>query len=413
MTHTAGFEEVYKDIMVADRASVPSLEAFVKSWTPTRIYPPGTVVAYSNYGATLAGYIVQRVSGQDYAAYVRDHIFTPLRMEGATFVQDPRPGDGRATGYLNASAGPQDFEYVGDTPAGALSATGADMARFMLAFLGNGQLDGTTILRAETVQAMLHPAFTPASHLNSMSLGFYGEDRNGERIVGHAGDLITFHADLHLMPEAGVGLYIAMNSWGKDNASTAVREAVFRGFVDRYFSAPFHHEPTLASAMADGRKLVGQYETSRRSVDNFASLATLLGQGALRQHDDGTLSFSRFLAPSGAPKRWREVAPMLWREVGGEALLSAVVRNGRVISIATSDQPPVLVWTPAPASRSAAWNVPLLALAYVILLCAAVAAVAAPLLGRIYGSRRVLEQPRARAYRLSRLAAFANIAFLS
>jgi hypothetical protein len=89
------------------------------------------------------------------------------------------------------------------------------------------------------------------------------------------------------------------------------------------------------------------------------------------------------------------------------------VRNGSVISIATSDQPPVLVWTPAPALRSAAWNVPLLALTYAILLGAAVAAVAAPLLRRIYGSRPAFERPRTWVYRLSRLAAFANLAFLS
>ena len=70
MTHTAGFEEQIKDI-ITDRSQgdVP-LDALLKSWVPHRVYAPGTTPAYSNYGAALAGYIVQRVSGEPFDDYV-------------------------------------------------------------------------------------------------------------------------------------------------------------------------------------------------------------------------------------------------------------------------------------------------------------------------------------------------------
>src|SRR5271163_4508118 len=58
MTHTAGFEEVAKDMAEPDAASIGPLGDFLRSHIPARIYPPGTTPAYSNYGAALSGYIV-------------------------------------------------------------------------------------------------------------------------------------------------------------------------------------------------------------------------------------------------------------------------------------------------------------------------------------------------------------------
>src|SRR6476469_10212922 len=70
MTHTAGFEEVGKNLFSDDSVHILSNETFVKEWTPERIYPPGQVPAYSNYATALAGYIVQRVSGEPFEAYI-------------------------------------------------------------------------------------------------------------------------------------------------------------------------------------------------------------------------------------------------------------------------------------------------------------------------------------------------------
>src|SRR5437773_8879544 len=66
MTHAPGFEEVIKDLSVDRADQLPMLQAFVGAHEPNQIYAPGTVPAYSNYGADLAGYIVQRVSGMPF-----------------------------------------------------------------------------------------------------------------------------------------------------------------------------------------------------------------------------------------------------------------------------------------------------------------------------------------------------------
>ena len=84
MTHTAGFEEALEGLLV-DAAAVPPLDQVVKHWVPRRIFAPGTTPAYSNYATTLAGYIVQRVSGEPFDDYIDRHIFQPLGMAHSTF----------------------------------------------------------------------------------------------------------------------------------------------------------------------------------------------------------------------------------------------------------------------------------------------------------------------------------------
>jgi CubicO group peptidase (beta-lactamase class C family) len=75
MTHTPGFEETLKELFVANAADMRPLQQYVQTHMPQEIFPPGTTPAYSNYGATLAGYIVQRVSGMPFDDYIEQEHF--------------------------------------------------------------------------------------------------------------------------------------------------------------------------------------------------------------------------------------------------------------------------------------------------------------------------------------------------
>ena len=114
MTHTPGFEEAIKHLFVQDKTRFKKLGPYLKIWTPNRIYDAGEQAAYSNYGAALAGYIVERVSGEPFDDYVAHHIFQPLGMTHSTFDQ-PLPANlapDMAKGYPQASQDPKPFEFV-------------------------------------------------------------------------------------------------------------------------------------------------------------------------------------------------------------------------------------------------------------------------------------------------------------
>ena len=406
MTHTAGFAETYRELMTPNRSATPTLENYVKRHLPARIYAPGTTIAYSNYGATLAGYIVQRVSGERFEDYAARHIFTPLGMHHSTFEQPPR-GD-MASGYLRASEQPYPFEFAGDVPAGGLSASAADMARFMIAHLGRA---GSAALFSPATMARMHAtAFRQIPSLHGMALGFYEEDRNGRRVIGHAGDLISFHTDLHLLPGEGVGIYIAMNSWGRDDASSSLRRAFFERFMDRYYpGTALPAASVTAGSRERAQALVGSYASNRRSVGDLGTLIDLFGQGSLEANDDGTIRFSKFHDEAGEPKRWREVRPSVWRDVNGSAML-AVVNDGQAPRLYVDDQPPVFTYVRVSPWQSAAWRLPVLGLFIAIM---ALSALAWPLgAGMRWCNRASVGRVRPKAERwTARTAAVGNAVF--
>src|SRR5207253_4926212 len=122
MTHTPGFEEQIKDLISDEGSPIATLKQHLTTHIPERIFPPGTTPAYSNYGASLAGYIVERVSGRPFNDYVAESIFKPLGMSHSTFAQ-PLPADLKplmSNGYKLGSGKSKPFEIIEEAPAGAL-----------------------------------------------------------------------------------------------------------------------------------------------------------------------------------------------------------------------------------------------------------------------------------------------------
>lgn len=412
MTHTPGFEEVGKNIITADSTGTQSLEEFVKAWTPRRIFPPGQVPAYSNYGAALAGYIVQRVSGERYDDYMERHILGPLGMERATFRQ-PLPARfvaDMSKGYRLGSGQAKPFERVIPTAAGSLSATGHDMGLFMIAHLQDGRLGSAQILKPETAKLMHGTALTILPRVNRMVLGFYESNRNGRRAIAHSGDTYFFHCEAHLFIDDGIGLYIAMNSQGKPGAVGAIRTQLFDQFADRYLPGMTddgHVDPAVAAKHAS--LMAGHYDDSRRSESNFLSFLGLIGDANVWMNRDGTISASFLRRLNGQPKRWREVAPFVWREVDGKAWLAARVVNGKVAMFAGDNTSPYLAFTPMPWWRSSAWLLPLLGVSALALLGTVVLWPTSGLVRRHFRLAAALTGSAATVHRWVRIGASATV----
>lgn len=117
LTHTAGFEEYLHGGFTPDASY--DLERHVKEDVPAQVFAPGTTPAYSNYGMDLVGYIVQRVSGERFEDYAREHVLEPAGMTSSTYDQPlPEELKGRmARGYTTADQPAQPFE-TSDPPAG-------------------------------------------------------------------------------------------------------------------------------------------------------------------------------------------------------------------------------------------------------------------------------------------------------
>jgi CubicO group peptidase (beta-lactamase class C family) len=216
MTHTPGFEDVGKELSVERLDRLGSLGGWLKAHVPQRIFEAGTIPAYSNYGAALAGYIVERVSGRPFEQYVEEAIFSPLGITHGSFRQ-PLPAALQAhmaQGYTSASAPAKPFELIPAMAAGSLSITAADIARFMIAHLQDGRYGDARILQAATAQLMHARQMAAGPGMNGMALGFFEAKANGHRSIGHGGDTICFHSHLVLVPDLGLGLFVSSSGTG-------------------------------------------------------------------------------------------------------------------------------------------------------------------------------------------------------
>src|SRR5215216_7896537 len=182
MTHTAGFEEQLAALLAEDEQDVLPLREFLIRYMPERVYPPGEYFAYSNYGTALAGYIVERVSGEPYEQYVSDHILKPLGMEHSAATQPLPPdlADDLSEGYhyRDGAYDAKDFEWVAAAPTAPVHTTATDMARFMLAHLQNGEYGDKRILHESTALDMHRQHFTHDPRLPGMAYGFLTSREN-------------------------------------------------------------------------------------------------------------------------------------------------------------------------------------------------------------------------------------------
>ena len=277
MTHTPGFEDIGEGLFKLKEEEVIPLEAYLKQYVPARVFPPGKIGAYSNYGTALAGYIVERISGMPFYEYVEKNILAPLGMEHATFRQ-PLPSAlapemSGGFNYVNGGFLQGGFEYVVGSPAGALSAAGLDMARFMIAHLQNGRYEEARILQEETARQMHSPLYSPDPRLSGMAYGFFETTFKGQYVISHGGDTFLFHSGLFLLPEQNLGLFVSTNSAGGARSV----EPIVKAFMDRYYPVP--QQPALVpdDGFASRAPIYsGSYYFSRNNFTTIEKILMLL-----------------------------------------------------------------------------------------------------------------------------------------
>jgi CubicO group peptidase (beta-lactamase class C family) len=371
MTHTAGFEEQIKSLIVDDPKKLISLKAYAEGSTPVRIFKAGSTPAYSNYATAVAGYIVERISGQPFDDYIETHIFKPLDMTHATFRQ-PLPARFEADmskGYATASQPAKPYEIVLAAPAGSLAASGIDMAHFMIAHLEGGEYHGARILSPETLKIMHETPTDIIPPLNRMVLGFYEQNYNGHRIISHGGDTVYMHSYLHLLLDDHVGLFVSVNSQGREGAAGAIRGALFDDFLGRYFpGTPDTHSVDAKIAAEHAKLISGTYDSSRRADTSFLSIMGLAGPLKVSSDKDGLLTTNAFLTRGGAPRHYREVEPFVWRDVDSGWRLAAKVADGKVQRLSIDEISPFTVYEPYAWWRAPTWLLPSVGFAFAALL---------------------------------------------
>ncbi|MEJ9162986.1 serine hydrolase domain-containing protein [Paenibacillus graminis] len=398
MTHTAGFEEGGVGYQITtDPEKLPvSIADTLAKHMPARVRPPGEMMAYSNYGAALAGLIVEEVSGIAYNDYIKRYIFEPLDMKYAT-VQEPVPaslqpyavlGYGRENGQF--ATRPPTFEG-GFRPAGSGSVSAMDMAHFMIAHLQDGRYADAQLLRPATVKLMHAPAFQFDKRMPAMDLGFYELKINGLRVISHGGADELFNTELYLVPGQQIGLFVSYSGGESGTAAAEFVQALF----DRYYPAPeLKRVSGSVEPSASVQKYAGSYQFTRRNHTKIDKFFSFLAQINI------TAAGNRLSVGSGAEQQlYAPIGPDLFQEVGGTRQMGFRTDASGKVTYLFMD-----MLNPMPLERTPLWDqskfwLPLLGVSTVLFITA--------LTGFAYRRREIQAMPKAqkRAVRLSALTA--------
>lgn len=216
LTHTSGLREEHESYGLFDDAE---LGRAVRAWGDDYcLLEPGRMYSHSNPGYALAGLLIQEAAGKPYAAFVRERLFQPLGMERTTFrptliMTFPFSQSYRATGGARPSlVRPYALDSLG-WPGGSMFTSADELARFAVAFLNGGRLDGRQALSPSLIGKLSAPfADIPGgAHEQKGGYGFVVEDHRGVRVLSASGSWAGFTAQMRLVPEHRFAFIVLSN----------------------------------------------------------------------------------------------------------------------------------------------------------------------------------------------------------
>jgi len=350
MDHSAGFEDrALGQLFEKSPTRERSLTDYLRQERPRRVHAPGAISSYSNYGAGLAGEAVSYVTGKPFERLIHDEIFGPLKMDHSTF-REPRPWkDGLAEpmaadlardiseGYrwTGDSFETRPHEYIGHiAPAGSASSTASDMARYMLALLNDGSLDGVTIYGPATVKALKTPIRATPKGINGWRHGFVEVSLPGGHTgFGHPGSTLSFMSNMVLVPDLKLGIFITTNTETGRGLTQRLAPGVLQQFFapDQVFQRQGNPDLVALKSVYSGR-----YLGSRRAYGGLEGAVNRLNADLeVRITPDGRLLTSSIgdiqsWVPEGPPGNGHFISTL------GMERRVFEIENGRAVRMLTA-----------------------------------------------------------------------------
>ena len=179
------------------------------------IYEVGKKCKYSKLGPTIAGYILEKVTGTNFPLYVEQHIFKPLQMYSSSFLFDkPVIKNNLADAYMVNFGGdlfPAPLFQLGTIPAGNLYSTVTDLSKFMICLLNGGKFNGGKIIEQTTLNEMFTPQFRSCQNSAEFGLGFAIGKYGKYKRFWHNGIIYGFASDFFGLIEPQIGVIVTNN----------------------------------------------------------------------------------------------------------------------------------------------------------------------------------------------------------
>jgi len=311
LTHTSGLDEISPGRRTSVESQVIPLDKFLETRIVRRA-PPGEIISYSTYNPVLAAVAVEQITKTPFKTYLQKNIFEPIGMNHSsiTAVKSEYKQD-LATGY----------EYIGDKyqalpfqwfhtyPASDINTTATDMARFMIANLNRGAIDGKRFLSEGASRQMLSTQFRNHPRIPGWAYGYYEWDQNDLHLFGHGGSMDDgYSASVTLIPEKNFGIFIACNT---ESGAEAITNVIKDEILNRYSPerTKLQVPDTKNPSPEELKKFVGKYRSIIYCHSCPPGTSYVTNPFDVKVSDDGMLQVFG--------GRWKQVEPMLFVRADG------------------------------------------------------------------------------------------------
>ena len=216
LEHTTGWDDLHLTEYAHNDPTPATLKQGLDFHPHSRIsrWKPGSRYAYCNSGPPVAAYIVEKITGQDFEAYITENFFGPMGMETMSYLLTSDVEQRGATLYSNGDK-PEDYWHIIMRPSGSINASAKDMLKFLELYLQRGAVDGKQLVSEASLARMETALSTPAAAAGlQIGYGMHNYSSTHEQWVyrAHNGGVNGGLTELAYLPEAGFGHVIMINS---------------------------------------------------------------------------------------------------------------------------------------------------------------------------------------------------------
>ena len=279
LEHTAGFDdmhfnEIYNREHPADMPLVDALRVNPRSRVVR--WRPGTRMSYSNPGYAVAGYVLERVTGEKFEDRIAEHIFKPTGMENSSFYLTPADYPKLSKGYANRAGPPVPYSPIYLRPAGNLHTTAADLGKFVHLLLNWGEIGEDLVVDPEYLSNMEHPRTTIASAAGLQSgygSGIVSLSIEGFPMLGHSGGIEGFSSLYAYSTSRDVGFVVLMNATFSGEARRRISNLAVR-YMKAGIDPPAKPEATTSQTVLE--QFEGYYHPAAFRNQSYAFVEWLL-----------------------------------------------------------------------------------------------------------------------------------------
>lgn len=295
MNHTAGFEEYLIDFRYLNEQPVKPLADILSAHQPAQVFEPGSVSAYSNWGAALAGFIVERISGQSFDEYVAEHIFAPLGIQDAELKPQwtAETLKRKINGYSYSKKGfrKEDFMRLRLYPAGSLNGTPNALIKYAAELAKKSGKPSLLFSNPATKDRLFGETYRSFGAASGLAHGFWEYTKNNG-IFGHEGGTYGFKTQLWVQPERERAILIATNVMESDFCRSLMNELVQNGAQAGKETSANANESAGTNAAggtdtADFARFSGEYFPARSIWTHAGKLNGYMQMISIQQNTDG------------------------------------------------------------------------------------------------------------------------------